>query len=116
MQLECKTSSPKYFVFVCQNITGVVAAISDLLCVKIPSCYEVSSTLDRPPPSMGPRMLHHGMEPRPPMLFHRQGEGAGLHGGPGQMIRPSGPQGLMQQQAHHFHFQSCNPGTGIQLN
>lgn len=100
----------------CQNITGVVAAISDLLCVKIPSSYEVSSTLDRPPPSMGPRMLHHGMEPRPPMLFHRQGEGAGLHGGPGQMIRPSGPQGLMQQQAHHFHFQTCNPGTGIQLN
>ncbi|XP_037837713.1 histone-lysine N-methyltransferase 2C isoform X3 [Kryptolebias marmoratus] len=94
-----------------ENITGVVAAISDLLCVKIPSSYEVSSTLDRPPPSMGPRMLPHGMEPRPPMLFHRQGEGAGLHGGPGQMIRPGGPQGLMQQQAHHFHFQASSQGS-----
>nr|XP_015812352.2 histone-lysine N-methyltransferase 2C isoform X2 [Nothobranchius furzeri] len=89
-----------------ENITGVVAAISDLLCVKIPSSYEVSSTPDRPPLSMGPRVGPNGMEPRPPMLFPRQGETAGLHG---QMIRPGGPQGLLHQQGPHFHFQSNSP-------
>uniref|UniRef100_A0A4W6DHQ7 Histone-lysine N-methyltransferase 2C n=1 Tax=Lates calcarifer TaxID=8187 RepID=A0A4W6DHQ7_LATCA len=83
-----------------ENITGVVAAISDLLCVKIPSSYEVSSTPDRGSLSVlsGPRVGPHGMEPRPPMLFHGQGDNGGLHGRPGQMMKPSGPQGMMQQQ------------------
>ncbi|XP_045906946.1 histone-lysine N-methyltransferase 2C isoform X7 [Micropterus dolomieu] len=95
-----------------ENITGVVAAISDLLCVKIPSSYEVSSTPDRVPISMlsGPRVGPHGMEPRPPMLFHGQGDNGGLHGRPGQMIRPGGAQGMMQQQqAHHFRFHPNSP-------
>ncbi|XP_007559463.1 histone-lysine N-methyltransferase 2C isoform X1 [Poecilia formosa] len=96
-----------------ENITGVVAAISDLLCVKIPSSYEVSSTPDRPPLSMGPRMGPHGMEPRPPMFFHGPGDHAVLHGRPGQMMRPSGPQGMMQQQPHPFHFHPNSPGAAV---
>uniref|UniRef100_A0A8C4EJ29 [histone H3]-lysine(4) N-methyltransferase n=1 Tax=Dicentrarchus labrax TaxID=13489 RepID=A0A8C4EJ29_DICLA len=65
-----------------ENITGVVAAISDLLCVKIPNSYDVSSTPERGHLSIlsGPRVGPHGMEPRPPMLFHGQGDNGGLHG------------------------------------
>ncbi|XP_023128509.2 histone-lysine N-methyltransferase 2C isoform X4 [Amphiprion ocellaris] len=99
-----------------ENITGVVAAISELLCVKIPSSYEVSSTPERGPLSIlsGPRMGPHGMEPRPPMLFHGQGDNGGLHGRPGQMIRPGGVQGMMQQQqAHHFRFHPNSPGAAV---
>ncbi|KAM4728821.1 histone-lysine N-methyltransferase 2C isoform 1-T1 [Anableps anableps] len=96
-----------------ENITGVVAAISDLLCVKIPSSYEVSSTPDRPPLSMGPRMGPHGMEPRPPMFFHGQGDHTVLHSRAGQMMRPTGPQGMMQQQAHPFHFHPNSPGAAV---
>lgn len=58
----------------------------------------------------GQRVGPHGMEPRPPMLFNGQGDSGGLHGRPGQMIRASGPQGMMQQQAHHFHFHPNSPG------
>lgn len=96
-----------------QNITGVVAAISDLLCVKIPSSYEVSSTPDRGPLSVlgGPRVGPHGMEARPSMLFHGQGDSGGLHGRPGQMLRPSRGQAIMQQQqAHNFRFHPNSPG------
>ncbi|XP_044224947.1 histone-lysine N-methyltransferase 2C isoform X3 [Thunnus albacares] len=99
-----------------ENITGVVAAISDLLCVKIPSSYEVSSTPDRGPLSMlgGPRVGPHAMEPRPPMLFHGHGDNGGLHGRPGQMIRPGGAQGMMHQQhAHHFRFHPNSPGSAV---
>ncbi|XP_077954733.1 histone-lysine N-methyltransferase 2C isoform X12 [Gasterosteus aculeatus] len=96
-----------------ENITGVVAAISDLLCVKIPSSYEVSSTPDRGHPSMlsGPRVGPHGMEPR---LFHGQVDNGGLHGRPGQMMRPSGAHAMMQQQqAHHFRFHPNSPGAAL---
>ncbi|XP_074545267.1 histone-lysine N-methyltransferase 2C isoform X4 [Halichoeres trimaculatus] len=99
-----------------ENITGVVAAISDLLSVKIPSSYEVSSTPDRGSLSIlsGPRMGLHGMEPRPLMLFHGQGDNAGLHGRPGQMMRPGVPQEMMQQQqAHHFRFHPNSPGATL---
>ncbi|XP_061588310.1 histone-lysine N-methyltransferase 2C isoform X1 [Cololabis saira] len=97
-----------------ENITGVVAAISDLLCVKIPSSYEVSSTPDRAHLSMlsGPRMGHHGLELRPNMLFHGQGDKGGLNGRPGLIIRPSGPQGMMQQ-AHQFRFHSHTSGPAV---
>ncbi|XP_060900714.1 histone-lysine N-methyltransferase 2C isoform X1 [Labrus mixtus] len=99
-----------------ENITGVVAAISDLLCVKIPSSYEVSSTPDRGSLSIlgGPRMGPHGMEPRPHMLFRGQGDNGGLHGRPGQMMRPVGVQGMtQQQQAHHFLFHPNSPGAAL---
>ncbi|KAM8849356.1 histone-lysine N-methyltransferase 2C isoform 1-T1 [Spinachia spinachia] len=99
-----------------ENITGVVAAISDLLCVKIPSSYEVSSTPDRGHPSMlsGPRVGPHGMEPRPPMLFHGQVDNGGLQGRPGQMMRPGGAHAMMQQQqAHHFRFHPNSPGAAL---
>lgn len=96
-----------------QNITGVVTAISDLLGVKIPSSYEVSSTPDRGPLSMhsSPRAAPHGMEPRPAMLFHGQGDNGGFHGRPGHMVRPSRAQAMMQQQqGHHFRFYTNSPG------
>jgi len=88
-----------------QNITGVVAAISDLLCVKIPSSYEVSSTPERGPLAMlsGLRVGPRGLESRPPpMAFQARLDAVGGHQGPlGQMMtmRPNGaPQGMMQQQ------------------
>lgn len=88
--------------FICllsQNITGVVAAISDLLSVKIPSSYEVSSTPDR-----GPRVGPQGMESHAPMLYHGQRDNGGLHIRPGHMMRSGGGHELMQQQAHNFPF------------
>ncbi|XP_077411796.1 histone-lysine N-methyltransferase 2C isoform X7 [Vanacampus margaritifer] len=93
-----------------ENITGVVAAISELLCVKIPSSYEVSSTPDRGPISM---LTYTRGDLRPPMLFHGQVDNGGLHGRPGQMIRPGGAIGMMQQQAHHFRFHPNSPGSAL---
>ncbi|KAK5919577.1 hypothetical protein CgunFtcFv8_023454 [Champsocephalus gunnari] len=99
-----------------ENITGVVAAISDLLGVKIPSSYEVSSTPDRGPLSIlaGQRMGPHGMEPRPSMLYHGQGDNGGMQGRMGHMMRHGGPQAMMhQQQAHHFRFHPNSPGAAL---
>uniref|UniRef100_UPI003AAECAA4 histone-lysine N-methyltransferase 2C isoform X1 n=1 Tax=Centroberyx gerrardi TaxID=166262 RepID=UPI003AAECAA4 len=99
-----------------ENITGVVAAISDLLCVKIPSSYEVSSTPERAPLSMlsGLRVGPHGLEPRPPMLFQGRGDSGGPQGVPGQMMRPGGAQGMMQQQqTHHLRFPPDSPGSAV---
>ncbi|CAG5896688.1 unnamed protein product [Menidia menidia] len=78
-----------------------------------PAAAEVSSTPDRPPLSMhgGPRVGPNGMEPRPPMFFHGHGDTAGLQGRPGQMMRPGGPQGMMQQQGHNFRFHLNSPAT-----
>lgn len=96
-----------------------MAAISDLLCVKIPSSYEVSSTPDRGPLSVlgGPRVGPHGMEARPPMLFKEQGDNSGLQGRPGQMIRPGGGPAMMQQQQPplNFRFHPESPGLGKQV-
>lgn len=77
----------------------MVAAISDLLSVKIPSSYEVSSTPDR-----GARLGPPGLEAHAPMLYHGQRDNGGLHIRPGQMMRSSGGQEMMQQQAHAFPF------------
>lgn len=99
-----------------QNITGVVAAISDLLCVKIPSSYEVSSTPDRGPLAMlsGLRVGPHGLEPRPPMLLQGRGDIGGPLVGPGQMARPNGSQGMVQQQQNqHLRFQPDSSGERI---
>lgn len=63
----------------------------------------------------GPRLGPHAMDLRPPMLFHGQGDNGGFYGRPGQMIRPGGTQGMMQQQAH-FRFHPNNPGEEIKLN
>lgn len=105
-----------------QNITGVVAAISDLLCVKIPSSYEVSSTPDRGPPSMlgGPRLGPHSMDVRPSMLFKDQGDHSGHQGRPAHMMRPGGgaAAAMMQQQQqtpHNFRFHPDSPGQGTKL-
>lgn len=95
----CTTLLACFICLLSQNITGVVAAISDLLSVKIPSSYEVSSTPDR-----GPRVGPHGMEPHAPMLYHGQRDNGGLHIRPAHMMRSSGGHELMQQQAHNFPF------------
>ncbi|XP_077470695.1 histone-lysine N-methyltransferase 2C isoform X2 [Stigmatopora argus] len=92
-----------------ENITGVVAAISELLCVKIPSSYEVSSTPDRGSISM---LTCPRGDLRPPMIFHGQGDNGGIHGRPGQMIRPGSAMAMMQQQAHHFRFHPNSPARG----
>ncbi|XP_019900094.2 histone-lysine N-methyltransferase 2C isoform X3 [Esox lucius] len=119
-----------------ENITGVVAAISNLLCVKIPSSYEVSST---PGPDRAPLAMLSGMrggpqggpEHRPgaPMMYPGRG-GAGDMGGPhpsvapGKMVKPGAggapQQGMMmmmmmrqQQQGHpqqHIRFHADAPG------
>ena len=99
-----------------QNITGVVAAISDLLCVKIPSSYQVSSTPERGPLAMlsglrvGP---HGGLDTRPPpMAFQARMDAAAVHQRPlGQMMmRPNGTaQGVMQQNPPP-RFQHHGPG------
>ncbi|XP_056148692.1 histone-lysine N-methyltransferase 2C [Lampris incognitus] len=97
-----------------ENITGVVAAISDLLCVKIPSSYEVSSTPEKGPLAMlsGLRVGPHGFEPRPPVLFQGHSNNGGPQGGSGQLMRPSGTQGMMhQQQTQHLRFQPDSPGS-----
>uniref|UniRef100_H3DCP4 [histone H3]-lysine(4) N-methyltransferase n=1 Tax=Tetraodon nigroviridis TaxID=99883 RepID=H3DCP4_TETNG len=91
-----------------ENITGVVAAISDLLSVKIPSSYEVSSTPDR-----GPRVGPQGMESHAAMLYHGQRDNGGLHIRPGQMIRSSGGHEMMQQHAHNFPFHLNRPGVNM---
>lgn len=119
--------------FCSQNITGVVAAISELLCVKIPSSYEVSST---PGPDRGPLAMLSGLRvgpqgglmhrPGTPMMYPGRG-GAGdmggphPHGAPGQLIRPGGggPQQRMmmqQQQGHpqqHIRFHPDGPGERL---
>ncbi|XP_057712545.1 histone-lysine N-methyltransferase 2C isoform X1 [Corythoichthys intestinalis] len=92
-----------------ENITGVVAAISELLCVKIPSSYEVSSTPDRGPISM---LTCPRGDLRPPMIFHGHGDNGGLHGRQIQMIRPGGAMAMMQQQGHHFRFHPNSPARG----
>ncbi|XP_070974437.1 histone-lysine N-methyltransferase 2C-like [Oncorhynchus clarkii lewisi] len=115
-----------------ENVTGVVAAISDLLCVKIPSSYEVSSP---PGPDRGPLAMLSGLRggpqgdlehrrPGAPMIYPGRG-GAGDMGGPhpqgapGQLIRSRGgggpQQGMMmqQQQGHpqqHIRFHSDGSG------
>ncbi|CAL8319747.1 unnamed protein product, partial [Arctogadus glacialis] len=103
-----------------ENITGVVAAISDLLCVKIPSSYQVSSTPERGPLAMlsglrvGP---HGGLDTRPPpVAFQARMDAAAVHQRPlGQMMmRPNGTsQGVMQQsqQQQQQRFQHHSPGS-----
>ncbi|XP_035392361.1 histone-lysine N-methyltransferase 2C isoform X2 [Electrophorus electricus] len=96
-----------------ENITDVVAAITNLIGVKIPSSYEVSSG----PWPHGPPGAHkasvHGLEPRP------QASGL-LHGCPGAAATPlrgterngrgTGTQGPLQPQhhliSHHSHDKS----------
>ncbi|MBN3308112.1 KMT2C methyltransferase, partial [Amia calva] len=68
-----------------ENITGVVAAVADLLCVKIPNSYEISSAPDR-----GSVALLSSLK-----MGHGQGFG------------PSGPHGVHQNQPP-LHF----PPTG----
>ncbi|KAI1891323.1 hypothetical protein AGOR_G00142620 [Albula goreensis] len=78
-----------------ENIPGVVAAVADLLCVKIPGSYEVSSAPDRSSLAMlsglkGPPPL--GFDPRHPTAF--PGPGAGPQG----MMRFLRPPGMVPSQ------------------
>ncbi|KAJ8012094.1 hypothetical protein DPEC_G00065110 [Dallia pectoralis] len=106
-----------------ENITGVVAAISDLLCVKIPSSYEVSST---PGPDRGPLAMlsslrvgpQRGLEHRPgaPMMYPGRG-GVGDMGGPQQkMVKPGGggapQQGMMMRHPQQGRPQQGHPQQG----
>uniref|UniRef100_A0A8C9RDT7 Histone-lysine N-methyltransferase 2C n=1 Tax=Scleropages formosus TaxID=113540 RepID=A0A8C9RDT7_SCLFO len=80
-----------------ENITSVVAAVADLLCVKIPSSYEVSGG-----PEWGPLALLGGLKVPPHRLDPR---GPGLPLGPGSRFpgstrfqNPPGASGAPHQQ------------------
>uniref|UniRef100_A0A8C9VI72 Histone-lysine N-methyltransferase 2C n=1 Tax=Scleropages formosus TaxID=113540 RepID=A0A8C9VI72_SCLFO len=86
-----------------ENITSVVAAVADLLCVKIPSSYEVSGG-----PEWGPLALLGGLKVPPHRLDPR---GPGLPLGPGSRFpgstrfqNPPGASG-----APHQHNGSPGP-------
>ncbi|MGH0136420.1 UNVERIFIED_CONTAM: hypothetical protein FKN15_071926 [Acipenser sinensis] len=90
------------------NINGVVAAVADLLRVKLPNSYEASTAPDRPPAALLNIMKmqhHHRFEHRPPPLFSGAGSGQ-----PAIMrfMRPSGPSGMFQPQVH---FVPINSGS-----
>ncbi|XP_048118756.1 histone-lysine N-methyltransferase 2C isoform X1 [Alosa alosa] len=93
-----------------ENITGVVAAIADLLHVKIPSSYEVSSAPDRPfhgAPG-GLRASLQGPELRHSFMLHGAPGGfGGPEGGAMRFIRPPAQQRAlhMQHQQHHHQQQ-----------
>lgn len=81
-----------------QNIPSVVSAVAGLLCMKVPSSYEVSSTLDRGPLSFpgGLKAPPQGYEARHPAMF------------PGsRFLRPPGPPGMVPAQLHY-----PSPNTG----
>ncbi|MGH0171527.1 UNVERIFIED_CONTAM: hypothetical protein FKN15_061518 [Acipenser sinensis] len=88
------------------NINGVVAAVADLLRVKLPNSYEASTAPDRPPAALLNIMKmqhHHRFEHRPPPLFSGAGSGQ-----PAIMrfMRPSGPSGMFQPQVHFVPINS----------
>ncbi|XP_041102786.1 histone-lysine N-methyltransferase 2C-like isoform X5 [Polyodon spathula] len=92
------------------NITGVVAAVADLLHVKLPNSYEASAAPDRPPATLLNSMTvqhHHRFEHRPPPHFTGAGSGQ-----PGVMrfMRPSGPSGMFQPQVR---FTPINSGSVV---
>lgn len=69
---ECIWFSCVIFILLVQNITDVVAAIADLIRVKIPSSYEVSSG----PGNMG--AIKTSVEPKSPASALQQPNGPGL--------------------------------------
>ncbi|KAL4624619.1 histone-lysine N-methyltransferase 2C-like [Arapaima gigas] len=89
-----------------ENITSVVAAVAGLLCVKIPSSYEVTGG-----PEWGPLALMGGLKV-PPRGFETRGPS--LSQGPGsgplsvtQLQNPSGARGGPQ---HQLHFPTISTG------
>ncbi|RXM36061.1 Histone-lysine N-methyltransferase 2C [Acipenser ruthenus] len=92
------------------NINGVVAAVADLLRVKLPNSYEASAAPDRLPAALLNSMKmqhHHRFEHRPPPLFSGAGSGQ-----PAIMrfMRPSGPSGMFQPQVR---FAPINSGSVV---
>ncbi|XP_029102170.1 histone-lysine N-methyltransferase 2C isoform X4 [Scleropages formosus] len=74
-----------------ENITGVMAAMADLLCVKIPNSYEVSSTPDRGPLAMlgGLRIPSQGLDRHLSAMYSMHSTGSQ---GIMRFMRPPGPQ------------------------
>ncbi|XP_055520077.1 histone-lysine N-methyltransferase 2C isoform X6 [Leucoraja erinacea] len=82
-----------------EDISGVVAAVADLLRVKVPNSYEVSSG---PEPSamplMNPYKFNHTFETRPPHMAQASHPG---FTGPVKIMRPAGPSSLPYMIPHH---------------
>ncbi|XP_049337977.1 histone-lysine N-methyltransferase 2C isoform X4 [Astyanax mexicanus] len=87
-----------------ENITDVVAAIADLIQVKIPSSYEVSSG---PWPHAG-LGVHKGPDSRPSASGLLQRHGAAELEGPGRLSRTTGAQGPLKHHNHHHHLHHHN--------
>ncbi|XP_061096332.1 histone-lysine N-methyltransferase 2C-like isoform X3 [Conger conger] len=83
-----------------ENIPGVVAAVADLLCMKIPSSYEVSSAPDRGSLVLlgGLRAPPPGFDPRHPVAFQGPGIGPGQGPGPQGIMRFLRPPGMVPPQ------------------
>ncbi|XP_069047073.1 histone-lysine N-methyltransferase 2C isoform X5 [Lepisosteus oculatus] len=92
-----------------ENIHGVVAAVADLLCVKIPNSYEVSNAPDRGSLAFLNSLKVHqqNFEPRPQLLF--QGPGPN-HSAVMRFMRPSGPVGMLQPQ---LQFHPSSTGSAV---
>ncbi|KAL4630959.1 histone-lysine N-methyltransferase 2C [Arapaima gigas] len=96
-----------------ENIPGVMAAMADLLHVKIPSSYEVSSsTPDRGPLALlgGLKVPPQGLDPRHMAMFPGHGPG------PQGFMRFVRPPGSVVPQApcpHPRHGRLCPPGSAL---
>ncbi|XP_058251274.1 histone-lysine N-methyltransferase 2C isoform X1 [Hemibagrus wyckioides] len=89
-----------------ENIQGVMAAVSNLLCVPVPANYEVSHTRESPEPRNSLAMLAslkvppaQGLDPRPAALF------------PQSAMRFSRPPGMMPSTQHFTPNTSAGPGA-----
>uniref|UniRef100_A0A8C9T658 Histone-lysine N-methyltransferase 2C n=1 Tax=Scleropages formosus TaxID=113540 RepID=A0A8C9T658_SCLFO len=83
-----------------ENITGVMAAMADLLCVKIPNSYEVSSTPDRGPLAMlgGLRIPSQGLDRHLSAMYSMHSTGSQ---GIMRFMRPPGAPGVAVDQGEH---------------
>ncbi|XP_032899967.1 histone-lysine N-methyltransferase 2C isoform X13 [Amblyraja radiata] len=82
-----------------EDIGGVVAAVADLLRVKVPNSYEVSSGPEPSPmPLMNPYKFNHTFETRPPHMAQASHPG---FTGPVKIMRPAGPSSLPYMIPHH---------------
>ncbi|XP_047667134.1 histone-lysine N-methyltransferase 2C isoform X10 [Tachysurus fulvidraco] len=103
-----------------ENIQGVMAAVSNLLCVPVPTNYEVSRTLS-PEPRNSLAMLANlkvppaqGLDPRQAAMFPQSG------------MRFSRPPGMIPSTQHftpnagpgairpEYHMDGSSPGTKLQ--
>ncbi|XP_069770925.1 histone-lysine N-methyltransferase 2C isoform X11 [Narcine bancroftii] len=85
-----------------EDISGVVAAVADLLRVKVPNSYEVSSGPEASPlPLINTYKFNQTFENRPSLLAQASHPG---FTGPVKIMRPVGPSGLPYMIPPHVVF------------